>query len=85
MKIFKQNECYAPGVIFTTWDDREDYWSCNDGWGACNTGWGQQPGNTFKDRGFSIVCKLGGIGCNVDHTRMKIRNLENKIDKIINN
>lgn len=35
----------------------------NDGWGCCNTGTARRS-----------VCVFGGIGCNVDHTTVKILN-----------
>ena len=31
------------------------------------------------DSGYNIICEKGGIGCNVDHLYVKIRNLEKQL------
>lgn len=61
-----------------TWDNKEEYWISNNGWGMCNTGWGQKM--IELGYGQTIICSLGGIGCNVDHAFVKIRNLEKKLE-----
>lgn len=50
-----------------TWDlvGMESFRRENDGRGMCNTGIG-------ADR----ICELGGIGCNVNHTYVMIRNIQ---------
>ena len=44
------------------------YSQVDDGWGICNT-----------ESGIDRICEKGGIGCDVDHLKVKIRNLEKKI------
>ena len=58
-----------------TWENKPGtYWKANDGWGMCNTGWWKE----HRNHRF-VICSRGGIGCNVDHAYVKVRNLENKI------
>jgi hypothetical protein len=47
------------------WPDRPDFWEANDGYGMCNTGSGKRT-----------ICSFDGIGCDVDHALVKVRNLE---------
>lgn len=52
------------------WAERPDYLSLNGGRGACNTGWGREVG-------VSVICSLGGIGCNVNHPYVELLNRRN--------
>jgi hypothetical protein len=67
-----------------TWEGASDQLYCppdgepmrfsevDDGWGICNTG-----------TQYRIICRKGGIGCNVDHSYVKIRNLEKEIARLV--
>jgi len=57
-----------------TWDNIPEYWGKNNGWGMCQTGWQLAHKNHRQ-----VICSLGGIGCNVDHAFVKVRNLANQI------
>lgn len=45
-----------------TWEPGTEYAKANGGWGMCNTGSGKP-----------VTCCLNGIGCDVDHVAMMMR------------
>jgi hypothetical protein len=46
------------------WKDDADFRLANDGWGMCKADIG----------GSDMICTFGGIGCNVNHVRVKRTN-----------
>ena len=59
--------------LYSPWDgDQLPFSQVNNGWGICNTG-----------SGYNVICMKGGIGCNVDHVYVKIRNLEKQLVDLV--